>query len=303
MLPRARFDNFKPGLDIYAKMPVQVVVGDLEPKFSGKPKLSIMISTWNRKGQLTRTLECLARQNWKEFEVLVMDDGSTEDLFPLFELFSDYLQLKFFRAERDKWRSCASRAFRTMLPETVGDVICITHPEMMLHPDATYYLYRGCDKEQELMKSTNYYTIALPHRFTGDWYWVSLKPQFLDDRGYGLLDTVDWHESFDNITNLSSYWDMVGFSARPNKAHITWEEYPWWFVGAAKRECPIWDAIPIIDGHAIFDMWLLNFRRIYEIIDVVPNQALCLHQPHLTTAIAPEGEQDQKDFHGGKKDE
>ena len=48
------------------------------------------------------------------------------------------------------------------------------------------------------------------------------------------------------------------------------EEYPWWFVGAAKRECPIWDAIPIIDGHAIFDMWLLNFRRIYEIIDFVP---------------------------------
>lgn len=289
---RDRFNRYNPGIDRYANLEAKIITEDLEPKFSGEPKLSILISTWNRKWQLARTLECLARQNWREFEVLVMDDGSTQDLRFLFNLFSDYLQLKTFQAERHSWRSCASRAFKTMLPETKGKVIAITHPEMMLHHEATYYLYQGCT-ERKRMKDTIYYTIGNSQKFAGEWYWVSLKPQFLDDDSYKLLDSTNWHEDLDNVWRLPNFGSIKGFANHPNMIHSIRERYPWWFVGAARRECPIWNDMPVIDGHGILDMWMMDYRRIHKIINVTPEKPLCLHQPHLVSAVAPEGEQDK----------
>lgn len=291
MLPRDEFDHYDPGVDPYATRMAQLVIDDLEPAFSGEPKLSIMISTWNRQWQLARSLECLARQEWKEFEVLIMDDGSTQDLSPIFNLFSNFLQLKTFHAERNSWRSCPSRAFVHMLPETKGEVIVISHPEMMLHFDAVQSLYQGCAGSEPL-EDAHYYSIHQPEDLTGDWIWMSLKPQFVDAGYYGILDLVDWHTDVKNLWELPGFMDIIGFSAKPNSDHVTWKEYPWWFVGAAKRECPIWDAMPVIDGHGIIDMWLLTFRASNNFIEITPNEPSCLHQPHQVSAVAPKGEQD-----------
>ena len=158
MLSRNEFDNYDPGVDQYANRKAKLVVDDLEPAFTGEPKVSIMISTWNRQWQLARSLECLARQEWKEFEVLIMDDGSTQDFSPIFDLFSNFLQLRTFRAERTSWRSCPSRAFNNMLPKAKGEVIVISHPEMMLHFDAVKSLYDGCMGVE--LGDAHYYTLS-----------------------------------------------------------------------------------------------------------------------------------------------
>ena len=87
MLPANEFAKYRPKKDKYADIQPNLKIDDLKPAFRGVPKLSYMMSTWNRKGQLSRSLECLARQEWRNFEVLIMDDGSTEDLKPLFDMF------------------------------------------------------------------------------------------------------------------------------------------------------------------------------------------------------------------------
>ena len=289
MLSRNEFDNYDPGVDQYANRKAKLVVDDLEPAFTGEPKVSIMISTWNRQWQLARSLECLARQEWKEFEVLIMDDGSTQDFSPIFDLFSNFLQLRTFRAERTSWRSCPSRAFNNMLPKAKGEVIVISHPEMMLHFDAVKSLYDGCMGVE--LEDAHYYTLSKSKELTGDWVWMSLKPQFLDVSYYLLLDLVDWHSNIENVWKLPGFMDIIGFSGRPNSAHVTWEEYPWWFVGAAKRDCPIWDEMPIMDGHGVVDMWLITYRGKYNFIEIAPNKPTCLHQPHQLSAVAPKGEQ------------
>ena len=289
MLSRNEFDNYDPGIDQYASRQAKLVLDDLEPAFTGEPKVSILISTWNRQWQLARSLECLARQEWKEFEVLIMDDGSTQDLTPFFDLFSNFLQLKTFRAERNSWRSCPSRAYKNMLPKTKGEVVVITHPEMMLHFDAVQSLYDGCmDKELE---DAYYYSLNKPEELTGDWIWMSLKPQFIYTSYYGMLDLVDWHTNVENVWKLPGFMDIIGFSGRPNSVHVEWEEYPWWFVGAAKRDCPVWEEMPIIDGHGTIDMWLISYREKYNFIEIASKKPMCLHQPHQLSAVAPKGEQ------------
>ena|SRR3990167_2471568 len=288
MLPREKFDHFNPGRDPFERIEPQLRLGDLKPRFSGSPKLSFMISTYNRKGQLARSLECLARQEWKEFEVLIMDDGSKQDLSSLFEMFNVYLQLKTFKAERTAWRSCPSRAYKTMLEHVSGEVICIMHPEIMLHHTAAKTIYDGCIKK---IKGT-YYCIDENDKPTrGAWKWISLRPMFIHIDMQPKLDEVDWHTDVHNVQKYPEFMQMGGFAGRPNIWHFTKETYPWWFVGAAKRECPIWEDMPIIDGHGIIDMWMISYRKVKHFTDVTPNGVLCYHQAHQTSAVAPEGEQ------------
>lgn len=63
------------------------------------PTLSIIIAIYNRKDELFELLNSLAFQTDKDFEVVVVDDGSRIALLPVVELFQDRLNIQFFRKE------------------------------------------------------------------------------------------------------------------------------------------------------------------------------------------------------------
>lgn len=53
------------------------------------PFLSIVIPVYNRKHTLSRALESVFKQTFKDFEILVVNDGSTDDVENLLNLYSD----------------------------------------------------------------------------------------------------------------------------------------------------------------------------------------------------------------------
>ena len=59
--------------------------------------ISIIIAIYNRKDELFELLSSLALQNDKDFEVIVIDDGSLIALLPTVELFVEQLKIQFFR--------------------------------------------------------------------------------------------------------------------------------------------------------------------------------------------------------------
>ena len=59
--------------------------------------ISIIIAIYNRKDELFELLSSLALQNDKDFEVIVVDDGSLIALLPTVELFEEQLNIQFFR--------------------------------------------------------------------------------------------------------------------------------------------------------------------------------------------------------------
>ncbi len=59
--------------------------------------ISIIIAIYNRKDELFELLSSLALQNDKDFEVIVVDDGSLIALLPTVELFEEQLKIQFFR--------------------------------------------------------------------------------------------------------------------------------------------------------------------------------------------------------------
>ncbi len=61
--------------------------------------ISIIIAIFNRKDELFELLQSLSFQTDKDFEVIIVDDGSLIALLPTIELFQDQLTIQFFRKE------------------------------------------------------------------------------------------------------------------------------------------------------------------------------------------------------------
>lgn len=60
------------------------------------PSISIIIAIYNRKDELFELLNSLSHQTDKDFEVIIVDDGSMINLRPTAELFHESLKIEFF---------------------------------------------------------------------------------------------------------------------------------------------------------------------------------------------------------------
>lgn len=60
---------------------------------------TVIIPTYNRAANLKRCLDSLARQTYKAFEVIICDDGSTDDTKAVVESYKDALNIRYFYEE------------------------------------------------------------------------------------------------------------------------------------------------------------------------------------------------------------
>jgi len=63
------------------------------------PRVSVIVPTYNRAADVRRCLEALVAQTYREFEVLVCDDGSTDDTGRVVESFTSKLDVSYYWAE------------------------------------------------------------------------------------------------------------------------------------------------------------------------------------------------------------
>ncbi len=262
------------------KFPV-LKTDDLAPRDDSLPvNLSILMSVNNfRRGQLARTLETLCRQDWKEFEVLVCDNGSPENLDEVFEIFDPFLRLKTIRLERVAYSACPTRGLRALFPEASGDVWTIMQPEIMLHPNVAEYLYGAHFND---WAGTISYKIAISKVSTeGLPKWVIPKNGFLDETGQAWLDRIDWHSNIMAIESLPGFTTHTeGFSYSTNVGVFKKREWPWWFVGSALKDAGIWRDMPEFQNHASVDQWMLSYRRLHEYVDICTSSLTGYHQFH-----------------------
>ncbi len=61
--------------------------------------ISIIIAIYNRKDELFELLNSLTRQTDKDFEIIIVDDGSQINLRPTVETFQEMLNIQFFRKD------------------------------------------------------------------------------------------------------------------------------------------------------------------------------------------------------------
>ena len=61
--------------------------------------ISIVVAIFNRKDELFELLNSLIAQTDKNFEVIIVDDGSSVDLLPTVETFKEMLEIQYFKKE------------------------------------------------------------------------------------------------------------------------------------------------------------------------------------------------------------
>jgi glycosyltransferase involved in cell wall biosynthesis len=96
-------------------------------------KISIIIATYNRETLVTRCMDSILGQTFKDFEVLVVDDGSIDGTQQLFA--SKYVdpRIKYFKFEKN----CGQTAARNKgIEESSGELLLIWDSDDELYSDA-----------------------------------------------------------------------------------------------------------------------------------------------------------------------
>lgn len=93
---------------------------------------SVIIPTYNRADLLDRCLDSLVRQTFGDFEVLVCDDGSTDDSRDVAERYKDRLELRYLWDEN--WGGPA-RPRNRGIAEARGEWICFLDSDDWWTPD------------------------------------------------------------------------------------------------------------------------------------------------------------------------
>jgi glycosyltransferase involved in cell wall biosynthesis len=98
-----------------------------------EPLVSVIIPVYNRKDLLPRTLKSIVNQTYKHLEILVIDDGSSEDIKSVADSFNDP-RIRYFRHNRNKGVAAARN---TGLKEAKGDFIAFLDSDDEYMPKKT----------------------------------------------------------------------------------------------------------------------------------------------------------------------
>ena len=90
--------------------------------------ISVLIPTYNRKEWLKQTLNCVSKQTYKDFEVIVVDDGSTDDSREIISSYGD--RIKAILKENGGQASAFNQGFAL----SQGEIICFLDSDDLFQP-------------------------------------------------------------------------------------------------------------------------------------------------------------------------
>lgn len=93
------------------------------------PKVSVIIPVYNHAGEIRPTLAALRAQTFKDFEIIAVNDGSTDDTSSVLREFSDLRAI-------DIAHSGAGAARNTGAAEAKGEYLIFLDADARLRPDA-----------------------------------------------------------------------------------------------------------------------------------------------------------------------
>lgn len=101
---------------------------------------SICIPSYNRAATISRTLDSLVEQSFRDFEVLVVDDGSTDNTCEVVKKYDSLLNIKYFAKENGGKHT----ALNVGIDQASGTFFIILDSDDWLMDDALEKVYRYC---------------------------------------------------------------------------------------------------------------------------------------------------------------
>ena len=151
-----------------------------------KPLVSIVISAYNAEKYLAKTLDSVLKQSWKDLEIIVVNDGSTDDTLTILQSYGH--QIKVITQENKGQDAALNEGFR----QSKGAYIKFMDSDDLINPEMI-------KKQVEVLNGTD------QHVAYGEWarfynnqpelapftkldYWRDMEPlDFLTSRPDGVM--------------------------------------------------------------------------------------------------------------------
>ncbi len=112
------------------------------------PRVSVVVPTFNRRQILERCVEALAAQTYSNYEVIIVDDGSTDDTPRFLEQFAASHPELDFRYSRNEPNLGANPSRNLGIRKATGEFIALQDNDCIADPDWIEQLLRGFTSER-----------------------------------------------------------------------------------------------------------------------------------------------------------
>lgn len=127
------------------------------------PLVSVIIPVYNRAELLPRTLKSVVSQTYKDIEIIVVDDGSTEDIKSVVDIFNDS-RIKYIKHSKNEG---LSKARNTGMKIARGDFIAFLDSDDEYLPEKIEKQVRFLEKNRDI---DVVYCKALEEKMNGIYY-------------------------------------------------------------------------------------------------------------------------------------
>lgn len=190
-----------------------------------RPLVSIVMAYYNRIDQLKITLETISHSNYKNFEIIIIDDGSEEkhDLKNLIFLFNFQIKLLIVKKEQKTWiNPCIP--FNLGFLMSKGEYIIIQNPEVAHVGDVIEYVAQNLHEGKYLTFS------------------VFSSPSFNHNNEFKNFSAINKEDIYNNFVNKINYNDF----------QFDYEYYKNYYEDIKNMNfveaCNHWNNIGIIEG-------------------------------------------------------
>ncbi|MFH1947428.1 MAG: glycosyltransferase family A protein [Candidatus Magasanikbacteria bacterium] len=213
-----------------------------------QPLISIVIPVYNRVHLLPLVLGSIKKQTYKNIEIIIIDDGSTEDMENIISYFKNSFPIIYIRQEN---RGAPSARNRGML-ETKGEYVIFWDADVIGKPEMLERLERPLQSNFKLSFSyCNYHLSSITY------------PQRGMPCGYHLLKKMRAFEFNIEKLNQSNYIHSTSLIRK--KDAIKWDEslkrfqdWDLWLTMLEEKKTGVWvdDFLFTIFGGGTMSGWL-----------------------------------------------
>ncbi len=170
----------------------------------GNISISIVINVYNEEDNIADCLESLKDQTVSDFELVIVDDGSTDDTMGIVEEYTKEFDLKTYKLSHVGLR----KARRLGFSKSSGDILVNIDADEMLREDFIENITSPF-KEDEEIGGVGGVTISKGSNWAAESYgaWNEI---FFELRGKG--EDVDWIEGGCSAFRREAYEDVGGFT-------------------------------------------------------------------------------------------
>lgn len=227
-------------------------------KYKSMPKVSVLMPTYNYGSYLAKAIESVLNQTYRDFELIIVDNSSTDDTGKIVSFYQNDSRVKYFRNAQNIGNI---NNFNKALEYANGEYIKFLFSDDFVHPEALEDFVNVLDNNLSVSLVTSYF------EYFGSMSKIHKQPQVGKLSGYEAIKSTiingNWIGSPSNVIFRKSCYDGNGFS---NKWRW-WSDLEFWHrimgVGDLYVVPKVLSGFRYHDSSATQDC-LINFEDAYD---------------------------------------